>query len=829
MTLKAQSNLNASDKIEIAYNARLMVKELESLLNVISNENITLSQTEMLIDNSFSPQNPNQLFFNKDAIIEDDINPKHHLGKKGVDLSAIRYLQDLDIFYLKSANPTITFDSIRSSAVEQKSYTYVRVYFRSNFSSRHKEVPNPYLPGRRVAELRADKDGSQWKTRIVSIVFLPEGESFEEVNYQMTESIPLAMGETEGDLNADNRAAEIEARAKEIEAEYLRKFEEEIQARKARFEKEKQATYKSLVERGDRALEDEDFPKALKAYEEAQAVDPYQVSLLKKINSVKQIVDDKARMESAQFLAAEKLGRIHAGIHDYETALKHYRQALKLRPGIEEIELMIKEMDQKQIYLNDLKARYGKDYQAGIKIYSKELKKKGDNPDLFLARGICFEKIEKIKQAVNDYSKAIKLHKDLREAYLLRGAISENEQNYNKAITDFGLAISTFRNDPDLLRRRAKLFILTQQDDRAIEDYSEAIEFSPQRVDLYKERGLIRNRLAIHGDAVNDFAQVVRLSPEDPEGWYYRGLSYLGLEEYSAASEDFEKARKNGLNKTGREHLKTIANDYFKMGTEAFAIQSYSASRAAFTHATEVEPRFKEAWYHKGEATSQEGKYLEAIEDYSMVLKLDRNYFMAYQQRGVARRKLGQLAVAVKDFENSIGVKPDYLPTYVLAGDTYQALGKLDKALDNYDKLLQRDMSQAEVQFKAGRLRTLIGNHPQAIKNLSEALKNQKDYAEAYYYRGKAYEGVKDLGKAYSDFTNAVKYDPDYAAAYLAIGNVYFENGKFKKAVPEYMKALEKKDGFSEAHIQKARAQYRLGEQSLAIQSFTYAFKLNPG
>ncbi|MEL6251448.1 MAG: tetratricopeptide repeat protein [Bacteroidota bacterium] len=822
----AQSKLSPADKIEISYNAKLMIKELESLLNVISNENITLSQTEMLIANSFSSENPNQLFYDQNAIVEDDVNPRHYKADDAVDLSALRYLQDLDIFYKKTGSPTIQFDSIKSSAVERKSYTYVRVYFQSNFGSTHKEVANRYRSGKRIAELRADKEGSQWKTRIVSIVFLGEDEKFEEVNYQMAESISLAMGGSES-LSSDSRAAEIEARAKEIEAEYLRKFEEDIQARKARFEKEKQATYTSLVDRGDRALEEEEFQKALAAYEEAQAVDPYQVSLLKKINSVKQIVDDKARMESAQFLAAEKLGRLNGTIHNYETSLKHYRQALKLRPGIEEIEMKIKEMDQNQIYLADLEARYGKDYQAGIKVYNKELKKKGENPDLYLARGKCYLEIEKIKQAVNDFTKAIKLYPDLREAYLLRGSIAEKEQNYNKAITDFGLAISTFRNDPDLLRRRAKLFVLTRQDEKGIEDYTEAIEFSPQRVELYKERGIIRNRIEIHSDAVNDFAQVVRLSPEDPEGWYYRGLSYLGLQEFSAASDDFIKARNNGLNKTGREHLKKIADDYFKSGQNAYAQKNFSFARESFTHATEVEPKYKEAWFNKGESAFKEEKYLEAIEDYSQVLKLDGNYYMAFQQRGLSRQKLGQLSLAVKDFENSMAVEPAYLPSYIYAGDTYQALGKLDRALTCYDKLLQRDYAQAEVQFKAGKLRTQIGNHPQAVKNLSAALKEEKDFAEAYYYRGKAYEGMKDLSRAFADYSSAIKYQPNFPAAYLSRGNVHFKNGKFKKAVPEYTQALKQKEGYAEAYIQKARTQYRLGENISAIQSFKYAFKLN--
>ncbi|MEO1452039.1 MAG: hypothetical protein AAFV07_21080, partial [Bacteroidota bacterium] len=57
-------DLDTRDLVEIQYRAEQLVKELENLLNVISNADIFDSEVEMLIDNSY--QNPqSQLFANE--------------------------------------------------------------------------------------------------------------------------------------------------------------------------------------------------------------------------------------------------------------------------------------------------------------------------------------------------------------------------------------------------------------------------------------------------------------------------------------------------------------------------------------------------------------------------------------------------------------------------------------------------------------------------------------------------------------------------------------------------------------------------------------------
>ena len=116
----------------------------------------------------------------------------------------------------------------------------------------------------------AEKEGNQWKTRIVSITFFDPENEFEEADYQISSSeissdLEAINNVSDTTMDVDERVRQIEARAMEIELEYLQKFEQEIQQRKERYEREKAATFKALIDRGDKAFEEENYQSAINA------------------------------------------------------------------------------------------------------------------------------------------------------------------------------------------------------------------------------------------------------------------------------------------------------------------------------------------------------------------------------------------------------------------------------------------------------------------------------------------------------------------------------------------------------------------------------------
>ncbi len=139
-------------------------------MNTLSNPNISRYSRDILIENSCSPS-ANQIFLNEDVIIEDDIDPNNFDYTAVKDVRVVRYLKDLDLFYLKKQEQSIGFTSLISGEVKNGEYVYIEVYFESLFNGSHKILSDKYTVTKRVATIKAEKQKGIWKMLIASIVF----------------------------------------------------------------------------------------------------------------------------------------------------------------------------------------------------------------------------------------------------------------------------------------------------------------------------------------------------------------------------------------------------------------------------------------------------------------------------------------------------------------------------------------------------------------------------------------------------------------------------------------------------------------------------------
>ncbi|UZR92498.1 hypothetical protein [Chondrinema litorale] len=168
--VRAQS-LSSDDKLKIQYEAGQFIQEFELLMNTIASPGLSKLERDKLKENSYT-ESANQIFLDNKVIVEDDIDPSYYQSSNKVkDLNIERYLNDLDLFYSKSDNPTISFTNIKTSEVKQGSYIYLEVYFEGKFTGKHQTIFENYKPTKRVATIIAKKEGRSWKMLIGSIVF----------------------------------------------------------------------------------------------------------------------------------------------------------------------------------------------------------------------------------------------------------------------------------------------------------------------------------------------------------------------------------------------------------------------------------------------------------------------------------------------------------------------------------------------------------------------------------------------------------------------------------------------------------------------------------
>lgn len=111
---------------------------------------------------------------------------------------------------------------------------------------------------------------------------------------------------------------------------------------------------------------------------------------------------------------------------------------------------------------------------------SYEIKKKPDDAELYMFRGVGFYLAGSMEQALGDFTKAIALQPGLSDAYYLRGMIYEHI------------------SDPV----------------HASEEYTRSISLNPYFADPYFSRGVILSRAGKTADALADVTKAVELDPE---------------------------------------------------------------------------------------------------------------------------------------------------------------------------------------------------------------------------------------------------------------------------------------------------------------------------
>ncbi len=174
---------DAKDKSEVRFLAKKRIEsDLQGLYNTLTFDDVGEFERELVIKNSYL-SSTNQVFYNDDVLIEDDIDPKHLNANDPATVKNWRvgdYLKELDLRYAKTTSETIRFSNLQASIPERKGDHYeVRMFYTSKFGGIYMLKSNGKTTRlyydqstSRVATLRADKIDGKWQVLITQILFL---------------------------------------------------------------------------------------------------------------------------------------------------------------------------------------------------------------------------------------------------------------------------------------------------------------------------------------------------------------------------------------------------------------------------------------------------------------------------------------------------------------------------------------------------------------------------------------------------------------------------------------------------------------------------------
>ena len=152
-----------------------------------------------------------------------------------------------------------------------------------------------------------------------------------------------------------------------------------------------------------------------------------------------------------------------------------------------------------------------------------------------------------------------------------------------------------------------------------------------------------------------------------------------------------------------------------------------------FSKAIEENPNDHSAYYTRGMARMNQGRYSEALADFNKSIQLAPNFAPAYDGRGMALSKSGKPLEAHADFDKAIELDPELASAYRHRGDNVKALwdspqGKamLKDRAESYRKKYEKARSANLTNTPWQPLNTTAGNVLPALNQM-----RQVDYLRA--------------------------------------------------------------------------------------------------
>src|SRR5450432_40551 len=799
-TAAAQDSITIKDAEEIRYKSESLIKrEFKDLLNNIANTDIELAETKKIIFNSHSGSR-NRIFLSSKVLLEDDINPGFHSSNNSRDVEVEKYLNDFDLLYKKSDAPSVSFNDVKASNIKKGKTLYVKVYFTSFFRNPNKTNDTAYTLNNRVAEIRIEKENNKWTPYIARVAFFNPADTANDLSNDI-----VLMREK----NTSHTSITATDSASVASAQMSFEMEQKEKARKEAIDEDKQETqsFNDFINKGDKALDGNDFTGALKYYKDAKEMRPYDPLPNSKINNT-----NKAK-ERATITADQLYDQyVHKAMlaenkREYQNAIGFYNDAIAQKPDKAGLyDAKKRELTDKFRVTSELDEKYKAGlYKEAIKEYDAAIKKNKTNSDLFLGRAKCYEKTNDLSRAMKDYNDSYEIDRSNLETIQRRAALFKHNNDYFKALTDYKTYLTINKENTEVYAQMADLRMLINRNiGDAIKDLDDGIAVDPKAAILYQKKGLLLLEKNDYRAADNNFSTVIKLDSNDALAYYNRGKSQLLLNNPVTAGVDFDAARQKGLDAANIKNIENYAAEYFQRSSLKFNQSAKDSAIKLADYAIAVNPLSSVYRFTRGEYYFSVVNYKEAINNYDEALAIEKNYVDALYKRGLAWYNLGNYKNAIENFTSAVKLNPQLYLAQKGLGDCYLALGEYNNASGNYDNFLQ-------------------------TINAVKTPVNQNIVAEVYNSQGKAYYAVNMYEKALADFKNAVKKNANYPEALYNRGLALYKTNELSDAIADMSKAISMENNHYEWHYNLGRAYLDKKDFQNAAVSYNTCIKLDTG
>ena len=177
-----------------------------------------------------------------------------------------------------------------------------------------------------------------------------------------------------------------------------------------------------------------------------------------------------------------------------------------------------------------------------LKIVEALIKKSPNVPLLYNIRGVCYQTIKELGNAIDDFSQATILKSDYAEAYCNLGVTYQEKGDLVSAVNAYKNAIDNDNNYPTAHNNLGKIFLASGEIDSSIEHLECAITLKSDFADAHNNLGSAFLRINKLNDAIKSYKKAIALKPDFAVANNNLGIAYLRTGDPKLASKFFENA-----------------------------------------------------------------------------------------------------------------------------------------------------------------------------------------------------------------------------------------------------------------------------------------------
>jgi tetratricopeptide (TPR) repeat protein/serine/threonine protein kinase len=269
------------------------------------------------------------------------------------------------------------------------------------------------------------------------------------------------------------------------------------------------------------------------------------------------------------------------------------------------------------------------------------------------------------------------------------------------------------------------------------------------------------------------------------------------------------------------------AHAYFCRGNAYRNLGRYEAAVLDYSRALELSPNKATAWNNRAAAYKDLGKPEKALADYTRAVDLDPKHAIAWHGRGLVHSRLGQPEKALADFSRAIELNPKDAVARYNRGDLLLERGEPEKALADFNTAIELRPRYALAWGNRGSAYLRLGQPFKALPNCTRAIELDEKNVIFWLNRGTAHLRLRQRDQAIADYSRAIELSPKLAAGWLNRGQAHLP-GQPEQAVADFTRAIELSPKDAQIWFHRAGAYVRLRQPAKALADLNKTIKLDP-